>query len=188
MFVTLHSHSLHMKRVVSIILLIITFIPINSKAQLVQFGTRFKTDVSFQNVGMGLEADLNLPIVCWGMSVSGILDIHNFNTNMQDILKGRYVYLTLPINAKYRIGFGVVKVILMGGIYVSIPMDDSLKDELLLEKRSKATLVGINGQFGIEFLKHYRISFGYRADLYKSDMNKFIDEPYGVYIDLMYIL
>lgn len=181
----------NMKKKFFILLLFICSVSFYGYAQIFQAGIRVQSDIRnqampFNNLSVGLEADFNIPFIGVGLSVSGLFNAHYFENLYTDKLDDMYSYVTIPINLKWRVGVPVFRVILMAGPYLSLPLNGDIKKELNLKESSEANLVGLNIQLGFEIMKHYRLSVGYKGDLYMGKIDNYSDPSYGWYADLMY--
>ncbi len=164
----------------------------NAKAQLVQIGVRAEADMQgkvnfLHNGSVGLELDVNVPLVGVGISASAMYSMKYFDNEVPNVFEDLYHYLTIPINLKWNFGFRPLKLVVMAGPYISISLDDDIGKEELGRTDFNSTIYGINGQIGLEILKHYRISLGYKGDIQLNDLDDYVNKTNTMYLGLMYI-
>lgn len=162
------------------------------QAQLIQAGIRGEMDMQsktnfLHNGSLGLEVDVNVPLVGVGASAAVMYSMKYFNNKVSDSFDDLYHYITVPVNLKWNFGIRPLKLVVMFGPYVNIPLDKNIGKDELGKDDFNSTIYGLNAQVGVELLKHYRFSLGFKRDIILNDLDDYIDPSSNLYLGLMYI-
>lgn len=181
------------KYAIYILFFIFLFTAFSCKAQLFQFGIIAEADMQnksnfLHNYSLGLEADINIPVIKCGVSASAMVSMKYFNNKQEDKFDNLYQYLTVPIDLKWSLGTKLCRLVIMAGPYFDISLNDKVSKDKEFEEDFKSSIYGMHAQIGVEFLKKYRLSIGYKRDVILNDLEDYIRPGDNLYLNFLYIL
>ena len=170
----------------SIILVVIIFVPISSLHAGIRLGVKggvnlanasFNTDVLQTSNFTGIQVGPILEFSIGGIGLDAAVLYSQKGIDLRDFdLKNKKSTLDVPVNLKFK--FGLVNVLgcyLTAGPYISFKLQGNdfsvLTDDIQNQFRSKSFGAGINLGGGVELLKHLQVGVNYQigiTDDYKS--------------------
>lgn len=164
----------------------------NANAQILQLGIRNQTDIQnnsipLHNFYIGPSVEVMIPIIGFGVSTSAMFSFKYLANRRQGELDDLYKYIYVPLNFKWKFGPKIFRIVVEAGLYVLLPLGDEIEKEISTTQDINAKIWGMNGCVGAEFLKKYRVSVGFRSNIYNSDIEDYVSRTNSFYLELFYI-
>ena len=177
----------------SVCLLLVSILNINTASAQLRFGVRGGIDVSSTKLNtdmfkasnqlgfqVGPTAEFIVPMSGFGADIAVLYGHKEYKLKdkQADGSLSDYDYISVPINIKQRIGVGPIGIFFTGGVYGNVKVGDEgadNADDVISAYKHKNFIFGLGAGAGVNLFKHLDVGLYFRGDLTNNYSHEYMD-------------
>lgn len=177
----------------SVCLLLVSILNINTASAQFRFGVRGGVDVSSSKINsnilntsnrlgfqIGPTAEFIVPMSGFGADIAVLYGHKEYKLKdkTSDSSLSDYNYISVPVNIKQRISLGVIGIFFTGGVYGNVKVGDEGENNIggvIDAYKHKNFIFGLGAGAGVNVFRHLDVGLYFRGDLTNNYSYEYMD-------------